>query len=132
MTEIFEKASRMKLRFATARGLLTVENLWDLDLVNKSGVDLNTVAKGINAQLKDVEENFVGDVVKTIDLEAALAMEIVKHIISVKKDELALAQSASARRQELQKLYGLLEKKQDQEADALTTEELQARIAALK
>ncbi len=47
---MFEKASRLKLRIATAMGQLTVEDLWDLNLAT-----LNAIAKGLNKQLKLAE-----------------------------------------------------------------------------
>ena len=57
---LFEIATRAKFRFDSLKGALTVEQLWELPLQSRTGVDLDTVAKGINASLKEVaEESFV-------------------------------------------------------------------------
>ena len=77
---MFEKASRLKLRFASTRGGLSVEDLWDLSLAN-----LNGLAKGINKAIKaSEEEDFLKEAKKT-DTEAKLAFEIVLHILNTKK-----------------------------------------------
>ena len=40
---MFEKASRLKLRFKTQNGIIAVDDLWDLTLDS-----LNTLAKALN------------------------------------------------------------------------------------
>ena len=44
---IFEQASRLKLRFASVKGELTIEHLWGLPLQSKTSFDLDTVAKAV-------------------------------------------------------------------------------------
>ena len=50
----FEKASRLKLRFNTAKGDITVEDLWDLKLESRNGFDLESVAQSLNRAVKRV------------------------------------------------------------------------------
>lgn len=127
---IFEQASRAKLRFQSTKGQLTVEQLWDVPLTG-AAFSLNEIAKEINSNLKDREDDFVPDVVSVADTESQLGLEIVKHIIAVRLAEAKAAREASQTRQELQRLYGLVAQKQQQQEAELTLEELQARIAAL-
>jgi hypothetical protein len=58
---IFEYATRNRLRFASVRGELTVEQLWnDVPLRSRDDFNLNVVAKSANKALKDIsEESFV-------------------------------------------------------------------------
>ena len=57
----FEKASRIRLRFDTPQGSLTVEDLWQLPLTSRTGrANLDDIAKSLNRQLKETaEESFV-------------------------------------------------------------------------
>ena len=63
---IFEQASRLKLTFSTNKGQLSVEHLWDLSLDS-----LDTLAKGVNRELKASEEE-----AKSKQLEFAAAADI--------------------------------------------------------
>lgn len=52
---MFEKASRMKLRFNTQRGVLSVEDLWDLPLIQ-----LDNIATALNKKLQESKtESFI-------------------------------------------------------------------------
>ena len=54
---MFEKATRRKLRFTSAAGLLSTEDLWDLPLTSATGkANLDDIAKALNRRLKDAEE----------------------------------------------------------------------------
>ena len=62
MADIYKFAAQNVLRFPSAKGNLTVEQLFQLPLKSQTGADLDTVARGINAQLKTTtEESFVED-----------------------------------------------------------------------
>jgi hypothetical protein len=129
---MFEKATRLKLRFSSIRGDLSTEQLWDLPLQSKTGFDLDIVAKGVNAQLKEsAEESFVTEK-SPVSEELSLKLDILKHIIAVKLKEREEAKAASQRRAELGRLVEVLEHKKDEALKDLSVEELEARIAALK
>ena len=79
---LFEIASRKAYRFASLKGELTVEQLWQLPLTSRGGTDLDTLAKGIFKDLKATEEESFVSVntnPRRGDLENKL--EIIKHII---------------------------------------------------
>lgn len=133
---IFEQASRMKLRFSTQRGALTAEDLWDLPLTSsRSDVDsLDDIARKLNTVLKTYEEeSFVPTTAKKNKGQLAnqVAFDIVKHIIGVKVAEADAREVAQERAAKKQRLLELVNKK-DQEAEAnMTREELLAAIDAL-
>ena len=59
---IFEKASRQQLKFVTVKGLVSTDYLWEMQLKNSSGFDLDTVASSIDQQLQESgRKSFVSD-----------------------------------------------------------------------
>lgn len=129
---IFELASRHKVRFETNRGVISTEQLWDMPLTSKSGFDLDTVAKEVNAQLKSVtEESFV--VTKTNPRKAGLelSLELVKHVIAVKLQENAELLAKAEKQAKRAKLIEQLGKKQDAAMEALSEDEIKKQLAAL-
>ena len=91
---MFEKASRLKLRFDTPKGMITTEDVWDLPLTSRNGASLDNLAKDLNRTIKETEEeSFVADKsARNTVLE--LKFDIVKHIIEVKKAELTASKKA--------------------------------------
>jgi hypothetical protein len=129
---IFEQASRQKARFASIKGEITTEQLWDLPLQSKSGFDLDTVAKNVNAELKGVtEESFVATTSNPAKATLELKLEIVKHVIAVRLAENEAQRSAAAKAAEKQRLLDILAKKEDQALEGLTPEQIRERINQL-
>lgn len=129
---MFEKASRMKLRFETAKGCLSVEDLWDLPLTSANGPSLDGVAIALDKKLKDTTNvSFVNKDPKT-DQTTQLKFNIVCRIIEVRLAE----QEAAARSKEIaderQKLLKLLDEKKDEALRAMTPEEIQKKLESLK
>ncbi|MFW9602789.1 MAG: hypothetical protein ACMV1B_10780, partial [Prevotella sp.] len=57
---LFEIATREKFRFASIKGELSVEQLWDVSLTSKTGFDLDTIARTVNQESKETDtESFV-------------------------------------------------------------------------
>ena len=134
VTNIFEYATRHKLRFASSRGELTVEQLWDVPLRSSDGVfDLNAVAKEASRALKLItEESFVDTDVKNPErTRREAALEVVKYIIEVKLAEEEAANKRAAKKLEREKLLKILAEKQEGKLSDLSEKELQRRIAAL-
>jgi hypothetical protein len=124
---MFEKASRMKLRYQTNRGVISVEDLWDLSLES-----LDAIAISLNKKLKESQtESFIKTKTKdTTELE--LKFNIVKHIIDVKLSEAEARKNAAEKRAKKQKLMDLIAKKQDAELEGKSVDELMKELAALE
>lgn len=131
-TNIFEVASREKLRFDTSKGFLTVENLWDLPLTSAVKVSLDAVARQVNAELKAVtEESFVVTTSNPAKASLETKLEIVKYIIQVRLAENEARLASVKKAAEKEKLLSILDQKQDAELQDLSKEELLARIGNL-
>lgn len=124
---MFEKASRMKLRYQTNRGVISVEDLWDLSLES-----LDAIAISLNKKLKESQtESFIKT--KTEDTtELELKFNIVKHIIDVKLSEAEARKNAAEKRAKKQKLMDLIAKKQDAELEGKSVDELMKELTALE
>ena len=133
MSNIFEYATRNKLRFASMRGELTVEQLWDVPLRSRDDFNLNTIAKAANKAFKEISEESFVETTKTaghVRLETAL--EVVKYVIDTKITEEKAAATRAERKQEKEKLLQILAEKQAGKLSELSEKELQKRIAALE
>lgn len=128
---MFETASRLKLVFNSPKGLLKVEDLWDLPLTSKNGVNLNDIARGLNRELMNSDENvsFVDEVSSTSDNAILkLKFDIVKHIIDVKLSESRTAREASIRKAERTRILELIERKKGEALESRSIEELEALL----
>jgi len=122
---IFEQATRLKLRFNTTKGMLTVEDLWELPLTSaNSAANLDDIARGFYSQLK--EENTISFVTKpaAADKTAELAFDIVKHIIAVRLEENAAAATARENKERKQRLLGIIEHKENEVLTSKSLDEL--------
>jgi hypothetical protein len=129
---MFEKATRLKLTFMSSKGLISVEQLWDVPLTSPNGFNLDSIAQEAYASLKRfTEESFVAPVVKAGKTEAELRMEIIKHVIAVKLAERAERENRAAKVVERNRLIALLDKKKEAADEGLSIEEIQRKLEAL-
>jgi len=122
---MFEKASKMKLRFACDKGNLTTEDLWDLtdkDL-DKMYIDL---AKG---KKSDETESLINP---HEDKTLILKLEIVKHIFTVKREEAKASKDKIETKRQNDRILEIIAKKSDAELEGKSVEELQAMVDADK
>ena len=134
MSADFAEASRKKLRFNSHVGLITVEDLWDLDLSTKvrNASSLDTVAMGIARELRASEDiaSFV-DTTKKPNTLLTLKLDIVKHIIEVKKTERDADIQRAVRKAKIEKLRETLSDKEHEEMKGKSKEDLLAQLDEL-
>ena len=131
MSDLFEKATKKKVRFTTTRGVVSVEDLWDMPLTHQSGFSLDDLAKHYNRQLKNVEEeSFVEE--KTVgNTLLELKFDIVKHIIKAKIKTKNTAEKAAETKATKQKLMGILATKKDEELMSSSVEDIEKMLEKL-
>lgn len=128
----FKKAARLKLRFPSVKGLLTVEQLFDMPLTSKSGFDLDSVAKQVNAGLRLASEDSFVNTKPNLEKDLnQLCLDIVKEVIADKIAENEANAKAVANRHEREKLLEVLQGKKDAALANLSEAELEERIRAL-
>lgn len=128
---MFEKASRMKLRFDTAVGAITVEDLWDLPLTSNRTTSLDDVARSLHQQIKDETEVSFVTTASTASAKLQLGFDIVKHIIDVRLAEREAETLRAQNREKKQKLLSLIAEKEDEGLKQSSVEELRAMAEAL-
>ena len=124
---MFKQASKMKLRFATSKGNLNVEDLWDLSLPV-----LDKLAVSYDEELaKSPRKSFItNDTPSNTELE--LKFNIVKEIITDKLKEKANREAAKSKAAEKARLVELLAKKQSEKLESLSEDEIKQRLAELE
>ena len=132
MNNIFEKASRAKLRFPTPRGNLSVEQLWDLPL-DKGEVNLYNLAQELLTQVDDKPAEKLSFFSKavTVDETAELRFEVIKHIVTARVAEAEVNQNEAIKRSQKEELDALIAAKKAEAKQNLSLEELEAMRAKL-
>ena len=114
---IFEQAARGKYRFPF-RGLCTVEDLWDLNVIN-----LDTIYKGLNKQKKDNSEDSLLET-SSEDVRLNDMIEIIKHIVSVKQKEKADKVLERERKERNQMIMNIIKDKEYEDLKSKSISEL--------
>lgn len=131
---MFEIAVRNKMRFETTKGLISVEDLWDLPMLTKSptAISLDNVARKIAIDLTEQEKlnSFVAEngndaVIKELNVK----LEIVKYVIAVRKKEAEEKRNAAESAMKRQKIKELIAQKEDDALSSLSKEELLEMLA---
>lgn len=120
---MYKQASKLRLRFSTNKGNLTVEQLWDLSLT-----DLDTLAVSLEQGYKASKGKSFLSMKTTKDKGIKLQFDIVLDILNTKVEESEVRAAAAEVRENNQKLLGLIKKKKESELENLTIEELEAQL----
>lgn len=116
-TNVFEYAVRNKVRFPY-KGLISVEDLWDLSVV-----ELDKIFKTLNAQIKKEQEDSLL-LVQPKDELLDIQIDIIRHIVGVKLVEQKERELAADKARERQKLMSIIAKKQDESLEKKSVEDL--------
>ena len=122
---IFEYATRNKVRFSF-RGLISVEDLWDLSPTN-----LDSIYKDLKKQSKQSEEESLLNIKTQEDELLNVQIEIVKYIVSVKLAEKETREKASAKKAQKQKIMSIIAAKQDEALQNSSIDDLQKMLDEL-
>lgn len=121
-TNIFEYATRNKLRFEF-RGLISVEDLWDLSLTN-----LDSIYKKLNKEIKQSEEESLLSTKTSVDVELSTKIEIVKYIVNIKLKEREAKEQAAIQKERKQKIMAIIASKKDEALQNASIEDLQKML----
>jgi hypothetical protein len=105
--KLFEKASKIKLRFPTSKGWLSVEDLWDLTVR-----ELDGVYRSVSKEIKSIQEDSLLER-KTGGSVFELQIEIIRYVYSVRQDEIEKREKSIARREQIRQLEDIIARKEN-------------------
>lgn len=124
---LFEVASRKKLRFDSKHGKITVEELWDLSLES-----IDSIAVALNNKIKTTETiSFVSDV-SSANTEDKLKFDIVIHIINTRKAELELRRERAVKAERARTIREELSRRKEDAIKTKSDEDLQKELDELQ
>lgn len=123
---MFKEASKLKLRFSTSKGSLSVEQLWEL-----TQTELATCIKNVKKSLKkgDTEDDLSFlDSATTVDTTEQLRFDILKEVYLTKKSESEAIRNAKEIKEHNQKIMELISSKKESELQNKSVDELMALL----
>ncbi|MGL6185669.1 MAG: hypothetical protein ACRC1T_09855 [Clostridium chrysemydis] len=122
MEKLLEKALRGKFRY-NFRGMITTEDLWDLKIH-----DLNTIYVNLNSEFEKTKNIGLLQTESKDNEIIREKMEIVKHIFTIKKQEIEDALNREKKKAEKLKLMELIARKEEDNLSNLSLEELKEKL----
>ena len=131
MSNLFERATRQRLRFETIAGNISVEDIWSLPLCSGK-VNLNDLAKELNKEIKTFEEeDFVNKTSNSKNEDIKLKFDIILYVIKYKTEQAEAKERATLTLEKRRSIQALIEKKESQQLENLSIEELKALAKGL-
>lgn len=124
-TNIFEYAVRNKVRFPF-KGMISAEDLWDLSLI-----DLDSIYKTLNKQVKLTEEESLLTTRTNVDTVLEVQIAIVKYIVAVKLEEREARAKAAAKNAQKQKIMAIIATKEDEALHNSSVDDLKKMLDEL-
>ena len=118
MDELFERASRLKLRFPF-KGIVTVEDLWDLSLK-----ELDSIYRVVNKELKSLEEDSLLEKKDSSKSLPELQVAIIKRIYEIKRADIEKREKLVLRKEQISQLDAIIAQKENTALSEKSLEDL--------
>lgn len=122
MSDLFKVASKKKYRFIY-KGVVTVEDLWDLSVE-----ELDKIYKSLKSKQKTEAEESLLTTTSKEDKELNNKIEIVKIIVADKLEAKERATKSAEKRAKNQRILEIMADKADAELKAKSLDELRAML----
>lgn len=118
---MYKQVSQLKLRFQTPKGVLTVEQLWDLSMT-----DLSTTIKTMKKILKKTDDDDLGFLEEDskVDKVMELAFNVLKDVYITKKEAAKAIRNTAEIKAHNQKILTLIADKEEESLKGKSVEEL--------
>ena len=120
---MYKEASKQRLRFATTKGELTAEQLWDLSLT-----DLDSLAVSLEEEhaLSGKKSFLIAKSVK--DKVAKLRFNIVLDVLTTKVEEAEALKTAKENKEHNSKIIALIQDKNDESLKKKSVKQLESLL----
>lgn len=123
---MFKEAARRKLRFSTVKGLISVEDLYDIPLTSRDRFNLNDIAKNVYSSIKEsIEVDFVSKTT-SVDSDDELKLNILKDIIKDKQDEIKAKTELAVNKSHNELIDRLIQEKELENLKGMSIDDLKA------
>lgn len=126
MSNLFELATRARLRFKVNNGVIATEDLWSLSLTA-----LDKLACALNKELQDSAVSFIDSTANSKKADAQLSFDVVKHVIDIRLEELAVQKKVETSRRRRDALLDALADQEEASLRAKSAEDLRKELAEL-
>lgn len=122
---MYKQASKTQLRFPTTKGLLTVEQLWDLSMT-----DLTNCIRSLKKVLKKTDDDDLSflDESSKVDPVQQLRFDILKDVYLTKKADAEAARNAKDKKEQNQKILNIIAQKEEAGLHDKSIDELKALL----
>jgi len=127
---IFEQATKAKLRFSTTAGNISVEDLWDLPLTSARRLNLHHIALELQTAIDKQPTKALDffSAVAVSDPLLQLRFDIVKHIVITKVAENQAKSEQAAKDSQREQIKALIVEKKQEDLKSKSVEELEALL----
>ena len=120
---MYKEASKQQLRFQTAKGMLSVEQLWSLSLT-----DLDALAVSLQDAYENSRKKSFLEKTTSKDKTIKLRFDIVLDVLQTKVEEAAIATEAQEVKAHNQKILEIIANKKDESLKNKSLKELEAML----
>lgn len=125
--DMFILATRKKFRFESTKGQLQLEDIFDLSLTA-----LDNIAVSLDEKIQQLGRKTFIDKRTSSTTELEIKLEIIKYVIETKQKEEEERKVKQAKTEQKEFLKTLREKKQIQQFEGLSLEDIEKQLAALE
>jgi len=118
--ENYKLATKLALRFQTAQGQISTEQLWSMHLEQ-----LDKLVVGLELELETTTKKSYLVKTSSKDKLAKLRFDIALDVLNSRVEEVQAARDAASKKESNKKITELIAKKQDESLSNLSVEELQ-------
>ena len=122
---MYKQAAKLKLRFLTNKGFVSVEQLFELSMT-----DIANAIKAVKKILKTTDDDELAflESTRTVDVENQLRFNILKDVYLTKKEENEAARTAFENKEFNQKILAIIADKEEDSLKGKSINELKAMI----